>query len=111
MKSDVELEAIRAATLPYVEKLKTLDTPKKIRDFLLEQDIKARAGSATHCAIGAYVAESGCVVGVSQNHIYAYTTACEGRSVCVWPVIADNSEAMKQFVYDFDDGFYPELVG
>jgi hypothetical protein len=109
---DVEVEAIRQAVTPYVEKLKGLTSPDAIKDFLLSEDIKARQGRATQCAVAMYLQSgSGCVVGVSQNHIYAFIERCVDQSVCSWPVIADNTPAMKEFVYNFDDGFYPELVG
>jgi hypothetical protein len=108
----MDVETIRADLLPYVEKLRALHTPEEIRDFLLHEEVKAQQSKATGCAIAVYLFEhTNHVVGVSQNHIYAFTEALGSQSVCSWPVVADTSEAMKQFVYNFDDGFYPELLG
>jgi hypothetical protein len=106
----MEIDAIRADVTPYVEKLKNFHTADEVRDFLLAEEIMARQCQATGCALAEYLKGSGHVVGVSQNHIYAFVDGCAGKPVPLWPVIGDNTAAMSQFVYNFDDGYYPELV-
>jgi hypothetical protein len=91
------------AIAPYVNKLADMKTATEIRDFLVSEEIQAVPNVGDKCAVAEYVtSRSGYEVSVTYVSL-----ACKDENSSLW---LPHSEAMREFVRNFDLGKYPELV-
>lgn len=117
----MNLTDIKTSVTPYLDKLSTFTTENEIKDFLVQEGIKAQLHKPTSCAIAEYVRRgSGVLVRVEQtwtgvvhpDGAQGYLFCDEAGCIASTQVekIADHTVAMRLFVSSFDEGKYPELV-
>lgn len=100
----IDFEDIRLAVTPYLEKLAGFETAEQIRDFLVVEGIKATRGSTHRCAIAEYVYR-GSEVPVRVSCVFT-----SSASVFSSATLGTHTDAMCEFVGNFDQNYYPELV-
>lgn len=96
-----EHDALRAA-MPYIDKLAAFDTADEIGKFLGAEGITGRIAKSTHCVIAEYIYQ-----GIGQR-VEVQTTSLVFRSALQSEFVF-HSDAMKEFICEFDEGGYPEL--
>lgn len=124
---------IRMMVTPYLEKLAGLETSQQIADFLIHESIKARRNEPTSCAIAEYVwRNTGQEVTVDGDDVscehpqgetskvrYESTLKSQNALISTVVTIAEeykvisfrrHTDAMIDFIENFDEGMYPELV-
>lgn len=105
----MELAEMRIAVAPYLEKLAGFETSDQIRDFLVQEGVKANRMSGNSCAIAQYVRQGSGVERITTGYgsTFAWIESGDGMS----PKLIDmHTHAMTAFVHRFDKGLYPELV-
>lgn len=100
----IDFEDIRLAVTPYLEKLAGFETAEQIRDFLVVEGIKATRGNPYSCAIAEYVYR-GSEVPVRVSGVFTSST-----SVLGFVTLGTHTDAMCEFIGNFDQNYYPELV-
>lgn len=103
-------ENARLAAQPYVDKLAAFQTAQEIRDFLVDEEIKAHPVQARACAIAMYVSRgSGEQVSVARSLGVCLAGFVEDR-VGKLTEVGACTPAMREFIANFDNGRYPELM-
>lgn len=107
----MDFEDIKLAVTPYLEKLAGFETAEQIRSFMVNEEVKAIRRRSDSCAVAEYVRrESGQKVSVRGGAVH---TPCRLLSVTTHEdgeEIKRNTPAMREFILNFDNGDYPELV-
>jgi hypothetical protein len=78
------------------------ETPEEVAESLKAKGLKGKRKRAHCCPIYQYLTSHGLDVGVSPNEIVLYDITTKGCDITA-PL------PIKQFIYDFDDGKYPNL--
>jgi hypothetical protein len=78
------------------------ETSEEVAQSLKDKGFKGKRKRAHCCPIYQYLTSHGLDVGVSPNEIVLYDITTKGCDITA-PL------PIKQFIYDFDDGKYPNL--
>jgi hypothetical protein len=78
------------------------ETPEQVAEALKAKGFKGKRKRAHCCPIYQYLTSHGLDVGVSPSEIALYDTTTKGCDITA-PL------PIKQFIYDFDLGKYPDL--
>lgn len=110
----IDFEDIRLAVTPYLEKLAGFETAEQIRDFLVVEGIKATRGNPYSCAIAEYVYRGSevpvRVSGACTSSASVLSSAPLSFAPPSSATLGTHTDAMCEFVGNFDQNYYPELV-
>lgn len=90
------------------DKLAQFDSANEIAEYLLHLGIKGHRTSSTHCAISQFMSERTGLVVSTGSAVRTFTDTKH------WKALEHNfkapaTDAMKDFIFRFDGGGYPEL--
>lgn len=106
-----KIACVLVAVEPYLEKLAAFDDPEDIRRFLVAEGVRAAVGGPRSCAIAEYVARgSGHRIAIGGTNAYDWFHDGIDPSLFRTHIFGEHTQAMKEFVWNFDEGAYPELV-
>jgi hypothetical protein len=91
-----------------VDKLNSFETAKEVADFLHDQNVQGTPGSAETCVISQWVSrESGRNI-TTSTYIKVWE---KGAGQGAISELHKRSEIVASFIYAFDMGAFPELIG
>jgi hypothetical protein len=91
-----------------VDKLNSFGTVQEVADFLHDQNVQGYQGVAESCVISQWIArESGRNITTAID-IKVWENSDTGGALLEWH---GKSEVVRSFIYAFDRGQFPELIG
>lgn len=90
------------------DKLAQFETPDEIADFLQEHGIKGLRSAAESCPISTWIRTQTGEFTRSNRMTVRVFDSPDDMSFRDW---RETSEGMKHFMFAFDGGCYPELIG
>lgn len=87
------------------DKLSNFETAQEIREYFNSIGVKGFTCETSRCPIAAFFTEQTGESVLVEDLFIQRTNGCGG-----WMVGASNTSAMTQFIHNFDDWEYPELI-
>lgn len=107
----MNVDEVRLMVEPYRNKLADFGTAHEIRDFLVEQEVRAinsdqSSSPSSTCALAVYMQRE-------TGHPFTVGLVCmsvKNPTPCGYYVdLGQHTDAMREFISNFDRGDYPEL--